>query len=425
MTCRPPCLRLGTSSIGSLSEPTVMAVRSSRYSTGLMADVVPQALKSTVIRQMATAGRRMGLSIAGREPEPIIELHRPGILLPMIMRLGRFSATSALMCLVMATGALSTSVAISSESELADRVVVHKSEHKLYLYNGEHLMGVYKVALGLSPVGQKERERDFRTPEGHYYLARRNTRSDFFLAIQVSYPNKEDELRAHKKGWAPGGSIMIHGYPNSPHHPSEYYESNDWTDVCIALSNSDMVQVWMRTQDNSPIDIYPYEPVGQAPYNRCCVVASILSSDMVDARVAPKGSLEHLSQQEIAKLLDSGQGGLYPLFRKGALAVLNCGSDIDDARGIFEKYRDFELRIVRQAWGIKLEIKNAPAAAFVDGVMIRGLKDHLFAVLRDVVFISNEIIESGRFDLNSSSSITNAVFHILRNARVLECRGRP
>jgi len=155
------------------------------------------------------------------------------------------------------------------------------------------------------------------------------------------------------------------------------------------------------------------------------VETTILSSDLVDARVAPKGSLEHLSQQEIAQLLDSGQGGLYPLFRKCALAVLNSGSDIDDARVIFAKYKDFDLRIVRQAWGIKLEIKNAPAAAFVDGQMIRGLKDHLFAVLRDVVFISNEIMESGRFDLNSSPSITNAVFHILRNARVLELQVRP
>ncbi len=152
---------------------------------------------------------------------------------------------------------------------------------------------------------------------------------------------------------------------------------------------------------------------------------TILSSDLVDARVAPKGSLEHLSQQEIAKLLDSGQGGLYPLFRKCALAVLNSGSPIDDSRLIFEKYKDFDLRIVRQAWGIKLEIKNAPAAAFVDGEMIRGLKDHLFAVLRDVVFISNEIMESGRFDLASSPSITNAVFHILRNARILELQVRP
>jgi predicted Rossmann-fold nucleotide-binding protein len=145
---------------------------------------------------------------------------------------------------------------------------------------------------------------------------------------------------------------------------------------------------------------------------------------MVDARVTPKGSLENLSQQEIAKLLDSGQGGLYPLFRKCALAVLSSGSALDDARAMFERYKDFDLRIMRRAWGIKLEIKNAPAPAFVDGVMIRGLKDHLFAVLRDVVFISNEI-ESGRFDLGSSPNITNAVFHILRNARVLELQTRP
>jgi pyrimidine/purine-5'-nucleotide nucleosidase len=155
------------------------------------------------------------------------------------------------------------------------------------------------------------------------------------------------------------------------------------------------------------------------------VETSVDSKDMVDARVAPRGSLEHLSQTEIDKLLDSGQGGLYPLFRKCALAVLNSGSDVDDARLIFEKYKDFDLRIVRQAWGIKLEIKNAPATAFVDGEMIQGIKEQLFAVLRDVVFISNEIMDSGRFDLNSSSSITNAVFHILRNARVLEHKVRP
>ncbi len=152
---------------------------------------------------------------------------------------------------------------------------------------------------------------------------------------------------------------------------------------------------------------------------------TIISTDMVDARVAPKGSLEHLSQQEIEKLLDTGQGGMYPLFRKCALAVLNSGSPVDDARLIFEKYKDFDLRIVRQAWGIKLEIKNAPAAAFVDGQMIRGIKEQLFAVLRDVVFISNEVLETGRFDLTNSSAITNAVFHILRNARVLEHNMRP
>jgi murein L,D-transpeptidase YafK len=148
-------------------------------------------------------------------------------------------------------------VVFAEEMAAADHVVVHKAQRKLYLYHGTQLLGEYRVALGLSPVGQKERERDFRTPEGRYYLSRRNTRSDYFLAIQVSYPNKEDELRARKKGWAPGGSIMIHGFPNAPHHPAAYYASSDWTDGCIALSNSDMVEVWMRTQDNIPIDIYP------------------------------------------------------------------------------------------------------------------------------------------------------------------------
>ena len=174
----------------------------------------------------------------------------------MVKRFRRASAKALwiILALISAPGWVH---AASTPDPRADRVVVHKAEHKLFLYNGNRLLGVYKVALGLNPVGQKERERDFRTPEGRYYLARRNTRSDYFLAIQVSYPNKGDELRARKNHWAPGGSIMIHGFPNAPKHPSAYYTANDWTDGCIALSNSDMVEVWMRTQDNIPIDIYP------------------------------------------------------------------------------------------------------------------------------------------------------------------------
>jgi predicted Rossmann-fold nucleotide-binding protein len=152
---------------------------------------------------------------------------------------------------------------------------------------------------------------------------------------------------------------------------------------------------------------------------------TVLVSEFVDARVGPRGSLENLSQDEIGKLLDSGSGGLYPLFRKCALAVLNSGADTDNAKEIFDRYKDFDIAILRQAWGVKLEMHNAPAAAFVDGQMIHGIKEHLFAVLRDVVFISNEIIASGRFDLMDSASITNAVFHILRNSRVLDYKARP
>jgi len=148
-------------------------------------------------------------------------------------------------------------------------------------------------------------------------------------------------------------------------------------------------------------------------------------SEFVDARVTPRGSLENLSQAEMAQLLNRGQGGLYPLFRRCALAVLNSGSQNDDAAELFEKYRDFEIRIVEQAWGVRLEMKSAPAVAFVDGQMIRGVREHLFAVLRDIVYIANEIVESGRFDLNEPASISNAVFCILRNARILDARGRP
>ncbi len=148
-------------------------------------------------------------------------------------------------------------------------------------------------------------------------------------------------------------------------------------------------------------------------------------SDFVDARVGPRGSLESLSQAEIDKLLDAGQTGLYPLFRRCALAVLNSGARTDNAKEIFDRYRDFDIRILRHAWGVKLELRNAPGSAFVDGQMIRGIKEHLFAVLRDVVFTSNEIIASGRFDLRDSASITNAVFHVLRNARILDRKARP
>jgi len=152
---------------------------------------------------------------------------------------------------------------------------------------------------------------------------------------------------------------------------------------------------------------------------------SIVIPEVVDARVAPRGALESLSQDEIEQLLSTGRGGLYPLFRQCALAVLNAGSDTDNARDIFDKYRDFDIQIVRHAWGVKLEIRNAPASAFVDGQMIRGIKELLFAVLRDIVYTANEVVESGRFDLTRPQSITNAVFHILRNARLLEHKARP
>jgi hypothetical protein len=152
---------------------------------------------------------------------------------------------------------------------------------------------------------------------------------------------------------------------------------------------------------------------------------SVVIEEPVDARVGPRGSLEILSQAEIDKLLDTSNSGLYALFRNCALAVLNSGSESDNAKEIFDYYREFNVQILRHAWGIKLEITNAPAAAFVDGEMIHGIKEHLFAVLRDIIYTANEIISAGRLDSHDTASITNAVFHILRNARVLDVKTRP
>ena len=162
-----------------------------------------------------------------------------------------------LMVVALASLALPGAPRCAEELTPADRVVVRKAERKLYLYRGGELLGSYRISLGLNPVGHKERENDYRTPEGHYELAARNTRSSYFLSILVSYPNPDDQRRARQRGWQAGGAIMIHGFPNSPSHSTAYYASSDWTNGCIALSNSDMVEVWMRTQDNTPIDILP------------------------------------------------------------------------------------------------------------------------------------------------------------------------
>jgi pyrimidine/purine-5'-nucleotide nucleosidase len=148
-------------------------------------------------------------------------------------------------------------------------------------------------------------------------------------------------------------------------------------------------------------------------------------TDFVDARVSPTGSLENLSQQEVDRLLDSSRGGLYGLYRRCSLAVLNSGGETDDARAIFDRYADFDIGIMRQAWGVKLELHNAPASAFVDGRMIRGIQEHLFAVLRDILYIHGEVYEHGSVELAESQGITNAVYRVLRNAGVLMPRVRP
>jgi pyrimidine/purine-5'-nucleotide nucleosidase len=142
------------------------------------------------------------------------------------------------------------------------------------------------------------------------------------------------------------------------------------------------------------------------------------------ARIAPAAGLDVLSRHEVARLRDAGSGGLHELLRRCALAVLTQGSATDDARQLLERYPDFDIQILQQDRGVKLELNNAPAEAFVDGRIIRGVNELLFAVVRDIVYVATQI-EAGRFDLSDSPGITHAVFEILRNARVLRANVDP
>ena len=105
----------------------------------------------------------------------------------------------------------------------------------------------------------------------------------------------------------------------------------------------------------------------------------------MDASIRPKGILDFISQQEISQLSDPQNGGLNELFRRCALAVLNSDSQTDSGKEMLESFPDFRIEVVQQTRSIKLELRNAPPKAFVDGKLIQGINEHLFSVLRDSV----------------------------------------
>ncbi|MDH4126735.1 MAG: L,D-transpeptidase family protein [Gammaproteobacteria bacterium] len=145
----------------------------------------------------------------------------------------------------------------ASDFPVADKVVVEKGARKLHLLKDGEAFRSYNIALGIRPEGTKQHEGDYRTPEGRYLLDMRNPDSEFFLSIHISYPNRDDVSQARSKGLDPGGAIMIHGQPNTPTRSEAYYRTQDWTNGCIAVSNSDMIDIWLMTANNTPIEILP------------------------------------------------------------------------------------------------------------------------------------------------------------------------
>jgi murein L,D-transpeptidase YafK len=142
---------------------------------------------------------------------------------------------------------------------LADKVLVKKSQRRLYLMRDGEPFRTYRIALGSSPEGHKQREGDGRTPEGHYRIDWRNANSRFTKALHISYPNRQDRLRASSRGWSPGGAIMIHGEPRRALDPAlrDLVRYEDWTEGCIAVSNLAVDEIWRYTPDGIPIEIRP------------------------------------------------------------------------------------------------------------------------------------------------------------------------
>ncbi|MDF0752593.1 nucleotide 5'-monophosphate nucleosidase PpnN [Marinobacter sp. 71-i] len=150
-----------------------------------------------------------------------------------------------------------------------------------------------------------------------------------------------------------------------------------------------------------------------------------MTESTINALVSPEGSLEILSNFEVNRLKDRSEGGLYRLFRQCALAVLNTGVETDDCKTLMEAHADFDVRLVPQPRGLKLELVNAPAHAFVDGQMLRAIREHLFSVLRDIIYSYSIPQSAAGLRRDDPEGITNLIFHILRNARVLQAGRHP
>lgn len=128
-------------------------------------------------------------------------------------------------------------------------VVLNKSNRSLYLLHNEQILKAYSVELGFAPRGHKQVEGDGRTPEGVYLIDKRNPRSEFHLSVGISYPNRQDQLRAMEAGVSPGGDIFIHGTPR------RYRNKDDWTAGCIAVTNKEIEEIYAMVRDGTPIRI--------------------------------------------------------------------------------------------------------------------------------------------------------------------------
>lgn len=130
-------------------------------------------------------------------------------------------------------------------------IVVQKAHRHMALLHGNDVLTAYEFDLGFAPVGHKQIEGDGRTPEGAYWIDRRNPNSRYHLSLGISYPNAQDRARAHAMGLSPGGDIFIHGTPRA------FLNDPDWTAGCIAVQNREMEEIYSMVAVGTPIFILP------------------------------------------------------------------------------------------------------------------------------------------------------------------------
>ena len=130
------------------------------------------------------------------------------------------------------------------------QVYVSKENRRMYLLHGEEVLKAYKVDLGFEPRGDKKAYGDGRTPEGFYFIDRRNPNSAFHLSVGINYPNSKDRAEAAALGVDPGGDIFIHGQPNR-----KKADGDDWTAGCIAVSNDEIEEIYAMVKNGTPIFI--------------------------------------------------------------------------------------------------------------------------------------------------------------------------
>lgn len=136
-----------------------------------------------------------------------------------------------------------------------NHIVISKSNRVMELRQGKEILKRYRIGLGFTPTGHKVASGDGRTPEGRYWVDRRNPRSQYFLSVGISYPNQADVARARALGVSPGGDIFIHGEPMIAAERNAAKGKQDWTAGCVAVTNGEIEEIWAMTPLGVPVTI--------------------------------------------------------------------------------------------------------------------------------------------------------------------------